>query len=50
MSIINATDKNLNDLKRIIRLLWGENVQTETFRRWTQGNVKLPNFVLTTVQ
>lgn len=38
MSMINATNKNLNDLKRTIQLLWGENPQDETFRRWTQGD------------
>lgn len=37
MSLINATDSNLDDLRRIVLLLWGNNVQDETFRRWTQG-------------
>ncbi|KAK7573919.1 hypothetical protein V9T40_011110 [Parthenolecanium corni] len=37
MSINNATDANLDALRRIVLLLWGNNVQDDTFRRWTQG-------------
>lgn len=37
MSMINATNKNLDDLRGVVQLLWGVDVQEDTFRRWTQG-------------
>ena len=35
--MINATNKNLDDLRGVVQLLWGVDVQEDTFRRWTQG-------------
>lgn len=35
--MINASNKNLDDLRGVVQLLWGVDVQEDTFRRWTQG-------------